>query len=199
MARKAKPGSKRASSSSRKKAAAPKIKKVNPVPEGMHTVTPHIVVRDAAGAIEFYKQAFGAKELHRMMMPDGKTVMHAAIRVGDSMIMMADELPNMGTRSPATIGGTPVSFYLYVKDVDKFFDKAVRAGAKVTMPIMDAFWGDRMGALEDPYGHSWSIASRKKILSPKQMKQAQEEWMASMAATAGKPEQQEQQQAPPQA
>lgn len=179
MARKAKASSR---SKSRKKAA--QKKKVDPVPKNMHTITPHIVVRDAANAIEFYKRAFGARELHRMNMPDGKTIMHAAIKIGDSLIMMADEFPDMGTRSPAALGGTPVSFYVYVKDVDRFFEKAVQAGATVKMPVMDAFWGDRTGALEDPYGHSWSIASRKKILSPKQMMQAQQEWLASMSPPA---------------
>lgn len=188
MARKAKGRSSKkkaaAGAAARKKTAATVM--VEPIPKGMHTVTPHIVVRNAANAIEFYKQAFGAKELHRMYMPDGKTIMHAAIRIGDSVIMMADEFPDMGTRSPQAIGGTPVSFYIYVRDVDRFFDRAVKAGATVRMPVMDAFWGDRNGVLEDPYGHSWSIATRKKNLSPKQMKQAQEEWLATASMASKK-------------
>jgi uncharacterized glyoxalase superfamily protein PhnB len=176
MARKAK------SRKARSKKASPK--KVDPVPRGFPTVTSHIVVRDAANAIEFYKKAFGAKELHRMNMPDGRTVLHAMLKIGDTPVMLADEFPQSSTRSPQSIGGTSVGFYTYVKDVDKFFERAVAAGATVTMPVMDAFWGDRTGTLTDPFGHSWSIATHKRDLSPKQMQQAQDEWLASMKPQA---------------
>jgi uncharacterized glyoxalase superfamily protein PhnB len=129
-----------------------------PVPDGFHTVTAHLTVKGAGEAIEFYKKAFGAEEVARMPGPGG-TIMHAEIRIGDSPIMLNDEFPEHGARGPKTIGGTPVSIHLYVKDVDALFDRAVKAGAKVTMPIADMFWGDRFGKLEDPFGHQWSLAT----------------------------------------
>lgn len=154
--------------------------KVSPIPRGYHAVTPGLVVKNAKDAIEFYKKAFGAREMHRMYLPDGKTIMHAELKIGDSHLMLSDEMPQMQAHSPQTVGGASSSIYLYVKNVDKVFDQAVKAGATETMPVMDAFWGDRMGGLTDPFGHMWAIATRKKNLTDKQMKKAGEEFMASM-------------------
>jgi PhnB protein len=135
--------------------------KVKPIPDGYHTVTPYFTVRDAARAVEFYKQAFGATELMRMAEPDGK-IRHAEIRIGNSPIMIGDEFPEFSEmRSFQGLGGSPVSVYLYVKDVDAMFSRAVAAGAKVRSPIKDEFYGDRVGAVEDPYGLAWFIATHK--------------------------------------
>ena len=154
--------------------------KVSPIPRGYRSLTPGLVVKNAKDAIEFYKKAFGAKEIHRMYLPDGKTIMHAELKIGDSQLMLSDEMPQMQCLSPQTVGGASSSIYLYVKNADKTFDQAVKAGATPTMPVMDAFWGDRMGGLTDPFGHNWGIATRKKNLTAKQMKKAGEEFMASM-------------------
>lgn len=162
-----------------KKKAGPR-KKVNPIPKGYHSVTPGLAVRDAAQALEFYKKAFGAKEKMRMPGPDGK-IMHAEIMIGNSHIMVGEEMPEMNHLSPQALNGTPVNLYVYVKNVDKAFDQAVRAGATVVMPVMDAFWGDRHGALKDPFGHSWGLATHKRDLSPKEIKKAAEEWFAQQA------------------
>jgi uncharacterized glyoxalase superfamily protein PhnB len=136
----------------------------SPVPEGFRTVTPYLVVDGASDAIEFYQQAFGAEELSRLPGPKGK-LMHALIRIGDSRIMLTDEFPQSGSRSPHAVGGSPVTIHLYVPDADATFERAVAAGAKITLPLADAFWGDRYGRLEDPFGHRWSIATRKEDLS----------------------------------
>lgn len=154
--------------------------KVSPIPKGYRNLTPSIVVKGASDAIAFYKKAFGAKELHRMYLPDGKTIMHAELRIGDSKLMLCDEMPEMHCFSPQTVGGASSSMYLYVKNVDRMFDKAVKEGARVAMPVMDAFWGDRNGSIIDPFGHVWGIATRKRNLTPKQMKKAGEEWMTQM-------------------
>ena len=138
-----------------------------PIPDGFHTVTPHLTMKNAGEAIEFYRKAFGAEEVARMPGPGG-SVMHAEIRIGDSPIMLNDEFPEHGARGPKTIGGTPVSIHLYVNDVDALFDRAVKAGAKVTMPIADMFWGDRFGKLEDPFGHQWSLATHKEDVTPEE-------------------------------
>ena len=151
-----------------------------PIPDGFHSATPSLVVNNSKEAIEFYKKAFGANEIYQFPAPDGK-IMHAMIQIGDSFIMLCDEFPAMGFSSPTTIGGSPVSLYLYVEDVDKIFNQAVEAGAKVTMPIMDAFWGDRIGSVKDPFGHSWSIATHKVDLTPEGLRKAGEEYFASMA------------------
>jgi PhnB protein len=134
--------------------------KVNPIPDGMHSVTPHLVIRGAAEAIEFYKKAFNAEEVFRMPAADGKRVMHAEIKIGDSIVFLADEFPEMGgsCRSPATLGGSSVTLNLYVHNVDAAFNQAVAAGAKVGMPPMDMFWGDRYCKVTDPFGHDWSMA-----------------------------------------
>jgi len=151
-----------------------------PIPDGFHTATPSLVVSNSKEAIEFYKKAFGANEIYQFPTPDGK-IMHAMIQIGDSFIMMSDEFPVMGFSSPTTIGGTAVTLYLYVEDADKIFNQAVQAGAKVTMPIMDAFWGDRIGSVVDPYGHSWSIATHKIDMTPEGLRKAGEEYFANMA------------------
>ncbi len=139
-----------------------------PIPEGYHTATPYLIVKDAASAIEFYKKAFGATELMRMAAPSGK-VMHAEIRIGNSPIMIADEFPEMGARSPQSLGGSPVSIFLYVEDVDALASQAIAAGAKVSMPVQDQFWGDRYGKLTDPFGHIWDIATHKEDVTPEEI------------------------------
>jgi PhnB protein len=149
---------------------------VKPIPDGYHTATPYMIVKDAARAIEFYKQAFGATELMRLADPSGK-VGHAEIRIGNSPIMLADEFPEMGIRSPQTIGGSPVSILLYVDDVDATYAQAIAAGAKSTRPIKDQFYGDRSGVLEDPFGHTWSIATHKEDLSPAEINDRYETFM----------------------
>src|SRR5258708_35862551 len=132
--------------------------KAKAIPEGMHSVTPHLVCAGAANAIEFYKKAFGAEEKGRMPGPDGR-LMHAAIAIGDSTVMLADEMPEWGSLSPKSLKGSPVTIHLYVDDADKFVERAVKAGAKVTMPVAEQFGGDRCGQLEDPFGHRWSVGT----------------------------------------
>jgi uncharacterized glyoxalase superfamily protein PhnB len=145
--------------------------RIKPVPEGYHTLTPHLVVEGAGQAIEFYKKAFGAEEILRMPGPDGKSIMHAEIRIGDSRLFLVDEFPEMGTRGPLGIGGTPVIIHVYVEDVDTVFNRAVAAGAQVRMPLEDAFWGDRYCQVTDPFGHRWSLATRKEDLTPEEIGQ----------------------------
>jgi PhnB protein len=139
------------------------------IPDGYHNVTPYLIVNDAAAAIEFYKKAFGATELMRMPKPNGK-IGHAEIRIGDSPIMLADEAPEMDARSPRTFGGSPVSIFLYVDDVDTTFARAVDGGAKVQRPLADQFYGDRTGGVEDPFGHVWYIATHVEDVPPEEMK-----------------------------
>jgi PhnB protein len=137
---------------------------VKPIPKGYHSVTPYLIVHQAAEAIRFYAQAFGASELLRMEGPDHK-IAHAEIQIGDSRIMLADEAPAMKSMSPRTVGGTPVSLMVYVEDVDRVFSTAIKAGAKETRKVEDMFYGDRSGTLTDPYGHIWHIATHKEDLS----------------------------------
>ena len=137
---------------------------VRPIPEGYHTATPYLIVKGAANAIEFYKKAFDATEVMRMPDPAGR-IMHAEIQVGNSRIMMADEMPEMGFRGPQSLGGTPVSILLYVNDVDAQAKKATAAGAKVMRPVENQFYGDRSGTFTDPFGHVWTIATHKEDLS----------------------------------
>jgi PhnB protein len=158
-----------------------KAKKVLPIPKGYHAVTAYLSVQNAAQALDFYKRAFGAKELVRMPMPDGK-VGHAEIQVGDSHVMLADEMPNMGFLSPQSRGGTTVQLHLYVGDVDATVEKAVGAGGKLTRPIEDKFYGDRAGTIEDPYGHVWYIATHKEDVPPKEMKRRMDEMARKMAS-----------------
>jgi PhnB protein len=142
---------------------------VRAVPEGYHSVTPYLAVDDAAGAIAFYKKAFGATEVMRMPAPGGK-VGHAEIEIGGSRIMLADEYPDMGFRSPKAYGGSPVGLHLYVADVDAVARQAVAAGAKQLRPVKDQFYGDRTGSFEDPFGHVWHVATRKEDLSQDELK-----------------------------
>ncbi|HJU06824.1 MAG TPA: VOC family protein [Nitrospiraceae bacterium] len=145
--------------------------KVKPVPDGMRTVTPHLVCAGAASAIEFYKKAFNAVEIGRMPGPQGKLI-HALIRIGDSAVMLVDEFPDWGSFGPKSLKGSPVTIHLYVEDADAFVKRAVDAGAKVTMPLENMFWGDRYGRLEDPFGHQWSVATHVRDVTPEEMQQA---------------------------
>jgi PhnB protein len=147
---------------------------VKAIPDGYHTITPYMTVRDAARAIEFYKQAFGAKEKGVMKGPDGR-VMHAELIIGDSTFMLGDEAPEYGALSPQSTGGAGMGLHIYTEDVDSAFDHAVKAGAQVEMPVMDMFWGDRYGKLADPFGHKWSIATHKKDMSVEEMDAAMKE------------------------
>jgi PhnB protein len=149
---------------------------VKPIPDGYHTVTPYLIVKGAAAAIEFYKKAFGATELMRMAGPGG-CVMHAEVRIGDSLVMLADESPEMGARGPQTVGGSPVSLCLYVEDVDAVAGRATAAGAKVVRPVQDQFYGDRSGTFSDPFGHVWTIATHKEDVSHEEMKRRAEAFM----------------------
>jgi uncharacterized glyoxalase superfamily protein PhnB len=145
-----------------------------PIPEGMHALTPHLICAGAAAAIDFYKAAFGAVEKGRIPGPGG-TLMHAAVRIGDSTLMLVDEAPDWGLRGPKTLKGSPVTIHLYVGDVDATVAQAVAAGAKVTMPVAEMFWGDRYGQLEDPFGHRWSVATHTRDVTPEEMHQAMTE------------------------
>ena len=148
---------------------------VKPIPEGYHAVTPYLVIKGATAAIDYYKKVFGATERMRMDAPGG-TVGHAELVIGDSTIMLADEFPDMGFRSPKTLGGSPVSLVLYVADVDTVFKRAVGAGAKELRPVADQFYGDRMGTLEDPFGHVWSVATHTEDVSPDEMQRRAAEY-----------------------
>ena len=163
------------------KAKAASKKRVAPIPAGYHTLTPYLVCRGASDAIAFYQKAFGAKEKLRFPGPDGK-LMHAEIRIGDSIVMLGDEMPQMGATAPPTIGGTATGLFLYVKNVDEAFAKALAAGAKAEMPPADMFWGDRYAKLVDPFGHKWAIATHIQDLSPKEMARRGKEEMAKQAA-----------------
>jgi PhnB protein len=141
---------------------------VKPIPEDMHSITPHLVCEGASAAIDFYKKAFGATEMARMPGENGK-LLHAQIKIGDSHVMLADDFPEWGGFGPKALKGSPVTIHLYVTDADAVFNRAVDAGAKIRMPIADMFWGDRYGVLEDPFGHYWSIATHMRDLTPEQM------------------------------
>ena len=147
--------------------------RVKPIPEGYHNVTPYLCVKGGADAIEFYKKAFGATEVMRMGGPDGK-IGHAELQVGDSRVMLADEYPEMGFLSPKTVGGAPVMMHLYVEDVDSTVSKATAAGARVTRPVADQFYGDRAGQIEDPFGHKWYVSTHKEDLSPDEIRKRQQ-------------------------
>jgi PhnB protein len=153
---------------------------VKPIPEGYHSVTPYLIVRGAERALEFYKKAFGATELMRFPAAEGK-IGHAEIKIGDSPIMLADEFPDMGYRSPQSVGGTPVSIMLYVEDVDAVAKRAVAAGAKEQRPVKDQFYGDRSGTFEDPFGHVWNIATHKEDLSIEEVRRRMEQEMSQKA------------------
>ena len=155
-------------------------KKVKPIPTGYHSVTPNFVVNDGSKAIAFYKKAFGAKEIMRMLGPGG-AIMHAELQIGDSRVMLNDEMPEMGSKSPSSYGGSPVTFYVYFKNVNAAWKRAVAAGGKPTFPLSDMFWGDRTGGVEDPFGHRWTLAQHVKDLTPKEIKKAQAEFFAQMS------------------
>jgi PhnB protein len=142
--------------------------KVKPIPEGYHTITPYLIVKDGPRAIEFYKKAFGAQELFRMAGPDGK-IAHAELQIGNSRFMLGTEAPEMGSRSPETLKGTPVGLFLYLEDVDTAYKRAVDAGAKAQQPPQDMFWGDRYGKVADPFGHEWQLATHKEDVTPEEM------------------------------
>ena len=151
-----------------------------PIPDGYRTVTPYLTLTGAAQALDFYKRAFGAHEGARMTGPDGNGVMHAEIRIGDSLVMLSDEFPQTGSRSPQTLGGTTGAIFLYVPDVDAAFQRAVDAGAKALMPPTDMFWGDRFGKLVDPFGHEWAMATHQEDLSPEEVRTRGAAAMAAM-------------------
>ena len=152
-------------------------------PSGYHSVTPALVVRDAAAAIDFYKRAFGAEEIDRMLGPDG-SIMHAEIKIGDSIIMLGEENEQWGTRSPQSLGGVHGSLHIYVENADASVDRAVKAGASIRYPMEDAFWGDRYGKVTDPFGHEWGIATRVKNMTHEEMEAAGKEWMAKATQAA---------------
>jgi PhnB protein len=153
---------------------------VKAVPEGTHTITPHLVVNGAGEALEFYKKAFGAQIGGVHKTPDGK-VMHAEFKIGDSRLFLADEFPGMGSPSPKTLGGSTVVLNLYMDNIDTMFNQAVAAGATVTMPLANQFWGDRYGQLKDPFGHTWALGQHVEDVSPEEMERRAREVFAQMA------------------
>jgi PhnB protein len=152
-----------------------------PIPEGYHTITPYLAVDDAAEAIEYYQEAFGAKERVRMNAPDGK-IGHAELEIGDSLVMLSDPFPQATTKSPSELGGTSASVFMYVEDVDATVKQAVDAGATVTMEVSDQFWGDRFGSVVDPFGHQWSIATHVEDLTPEEIAERAKSAMAAMSS-----------------
>jgi len=157
--------------------------KAQAIPKGHHTVTPSIFVAGASQAIDFYKKALDAEEVGRFPGPDGK-IMHAEIRIGDSPIMLADEMPEQGGKGPKAYGGSPVSFFIYLENVDAAWKRAINAGGKQVMPLEDQFWGDRAGCFEDPFGHKWWLAQHQKDLTPDELKEAADAFFSSHAHTA---------------
>jgi PhnB protein len=158
---------------------------VKPIPEGYRTITPYLTVHDAAQAIDFYKEAFGAEERHRMTMPDGKSVAHAELKIGDSIFMLSDEMPGQSCE-PSAVSESCVGFYLYVNDVDDVFERAVAAGAKVKEPVKDEFWGDRVGQIIDPAGHLWSLATHIEDVSPEELRRRHQEMFEKMIQGASR-------------
>lgn len=155
---------------------------VQPVPEGYHTLTAYLAVDDAAAAIDFYGRAFGAKERVRMAGP-GDSVMHAELEIGDSLLMLSDPFPQASTKPPKELGGTSASIFMYVEDIDSMYKQAIDAGASSLMEPDDMFWGDRFGSVQDPFGHSWTIATHIEDVSPEEMEKRSEAFMAQMATT----------------
>jgi PhnB protein len=153
---------------------------VKPVPEGYHTVTPYLAVENASAAIDFYRRAFGAKERARISGP-GDTIMHAELEVGDSLVMLSDPFPQASTTPPKELGGTSASVFMYVEDIDAVYRQAIDAGATSLMEPDDMFWGDRFGSVQDPFGHSWTIATHIEDLEPEEMRRRSDEFMAQMA------------------
>lgn len=157
------------------------MSKIKKIPDGYHAVTPSLIVNDGIKAIDYYKKVFDAKDKGIMMTPDGKSVAHAELEIGDSKIMLSDEFPEMNCLSPASIGGSPISLYLYVEDVDKTFNLAVSEGASVLYPVADQFWGDRHGSIKDPFGHIWSISTHVKDIAEEEIKKAAAEAFSKMS------------------
>lgn len=153
---------------------------VKPIPENYRSLTPYLCVNDATRAMDFYKRALGATEISRHPTPDGK-IAHAEMKIGDSVFMLSDEMPGAACKSPQSLGGTPVSVWIYTEDVDSIFNRAVQAGATVKMPLADMFWGDRFGAIQDPFGHSWSLATHKEDVAPDELQRRAQREMAKMA------------------
>ena len=179
--RRAMGGTRRAARPSARRATSSARRRVAPVPPGFHTVTPHLVCRDAAAAIAFYVEAFGARQRARMDDPSGR-VAHAEIRIGDSIVMLGEEMPEMGASAPPTVGGTSVHIFLYVPAVDKSFARATAAGATAEMPPTDMFWGDRYAKVVDPFGHKWSLATHIEDVSLREMRKRGAAAMAQMAS-----------------
>ena len=152
-----------------------------PIPDGYRSVTPSVMYKDTLKAIDFYKKAFGAKMLGIFPSPDGQGVMHATIQIGDSIVMMADEVKGPMRKSAESMGGSPANFWIYTENADTFFNKAVQAGAVSVMPVADMFWGDRMGALQDPFGYIWNVATHTRDMTDSQVKKEAEAFFASMA------------------
>lgn len=176
-------GARRPAARTKRVSAATKgraAKKVSPVPKGYHTLNAHLWVKEAERALDFYREALGAQVRAVMRGPGGRGVMHAALRVGDSTIMLADEWPGMHERAPQTAGATTAALYVYVPNADALFARAVKAGAEVMMPVADMFWGDRMGKLKDPFGHVWSVATRKEELSEAEIGRRSAAYFASL-------------------
>ena len=160
---------------------------VKPIPDGYHTVTPYIICDGAAAALDYYKKAFGAEEIDRHGGPGGK-IMHAEIKIGDSRLMLADEFPEMGAKSPKSLGGTPFGLCVYVNDCDAAFNRAVAAGGKVERPLANQFYGDRSGTLIDPFGHKWTISTHVEDVSPAEMQKRMAEMMAKGFGDCGQPQ-----------
>jgi PhnB protein len=156
---------------------------VKPIPEGYHTISPALAIEGCAEAIEFYKRAFGAKERSRMPGPNN-SIAHAELEIGDSVVMVSDPFPQGTTKAPTDLGGTTVNLFMYVKDVDAVFQRAIDAGATVAAPLEDQFWGDRFGSVLDPYGHSWGIATHVEDVPAEEMEKRAQQFMAQMAATS---------------
>ncbi len=154
---------------------------IQAIPEGYQSLTPMFIFKDAGKAMDFYKRAFGAEERFVMPGPDGKGVMHAEVRIGTSIIMMGEENPDCPSKSAETVGGSPVSFYIYLENVDEAFARAVEAGSRIQMPVEDMFWGDRMGTVLDPFGYSWSLASHTKDLTMEEIRQGAQAMFAKTA------------------
>lgn len=157
-------------------------RQVKPIPDGFNSISAYLIVKDAVEAMEFYATAFGGETITRMPGPDGKGTLHAEMRIGNSVLMLSDENPDWGTKSPLTMGGTTVHLHLYVEDADAVFNQAVAAGCQVTQPITDVFWGDRYARVTDPYGHAWSIATHTEDLTPEELDERSKKFLAEMAS-----------------
>jgi uncharacterized glyoxalase superfamily protein PhnB len=161
---------------------------VRPIPDGMHSITAHLVVKGGAAAIDFYKKVFGAVEVMRFLCPTTGKLMHGEVKIGDSVVFLGDEFPEMGCNSPLALGNSPVTIHLYVEDADAVFNQAVAAGAQVRMPLMDMFWGDRYGQVTDPFGHIWSIATHIEDVPPEELAtRAQAAFAQQNQSCAGEP------------